>query len=160
MGCNTVLSKNRELFELQGFCCYLCSRSMSDRSFQGSNGEPSVDHVYPKVKGYTRNKNKLLAHKGCNMRKGERPPHPCEVLYLEGINEIMEWNDDERWRRSADMWKLPRMERERIHAPQFGLRGVSRPRTYEHPSQWDGAVAGNAGDRLVHGPRADQEAEG
>jgi len=49
------------------------------------------DHVHPKCKGHTREGNKLLVHLNCNRKKADRAPHPCEVLYLDGINHMLEY---------------------------------------------------------------------
>jgi 5-methylcytosine-specific restriction endonuclease McrA len=94
---NTVISKNRALYRAQRGYCYLCGKSF----IAGFNApylkQASVDHVRPRVRGHTRMHNKLLAHIGCNTDKGERQPHPCELLYLEAINEMLVWED---WRKA------------------------------------------------------------
>lgn len=65
--------------------CYLCigrfergHRSRDDMCW-------SKDHVFPQAAGGRREANVLLAHRGCNHRKANRWPHPCEVIYLASV---------------------------------------------------------------------------
>jgi hypothetical protein len=83
---------NSELMQAQHRRCYLCDTVLQD--FAGNHiRAPSRDHVRPRhpEKGRTLGSflNILLAHTKCNNRKGRRVPRPCEVLFLEAINEIV-----------------------------------------------------------------------
>lgn len=65
------------LMEAQGGRCYLCGKHMS---------APTEDHVVPKALGGKNRANRLMACGPCNNRKANRPPRPCEVIYLQAIN--------------------------------------------------------------------------
>lgn len=67
------------LFKAQDGRCYLCPDAMRRRT-------ATSDHVTPRIAGGRWAGNMLLAHRLCNQRKGERLPHPCEVIYLAAIN--------------------------------------------------------------------------
>jgi 5-methylcytosine-specific restriction endonuclease McrA len=69
----------KELKRAQRGCCYLCGRLVTLKY-------ATFDHVVPKSRGGGSLANKLLAHKHCNGRKGNREPRPCELLYLRSIN--------------------------------------------------------------------------
>jgi len=73
--------------------CFLCGVAL------GQIADCTREHVWPRHPtgrdmaafrergGRTGSvKNELLAHRPCNMRKGNRLPHPCEVIYLEAVN--------------------------------------------------------------------------
>ena len=62
--------------ELQGGC-YLCGKPGRVKS---------VDHVKPlSKKGSDRILNKLGTCTPCNKRKGDRLPHPCELIYRDAF---------------------------------------------------------------------------
>ena len=61
-------------------------RGLKDRRKIGRKLKLTRDHVTPKAMGGRFWWNKLLTHAACNNRKGDRPPHPCELLYLEASN--------------------------------------------------------------------------
>ena len=86
---NNVLSRHGRLYQLQGKRCYLCGGRFNLKAHRNP-GWPTRDHVRPKVKGGLRLRNTLIAHAQCNEKKGARDPHPCELLYLEAINLMME----------------------------------------------------------------------
>lgn len=60
--------------------CYLCGYDLSN---------PNQDHVVPKAKGGKNAYNILATHPDCNVSKSDRAPYPCEILYLQAINEIV-----------------------------------------------------------------------
>lgn len=49
----------------------------------------SWDHVFPKARWGSTPTGYVVAHQGCNTRKGMSTPHPCEVLYRDVTNEII-----------------------------------------------------------------------
>lgn len=71
------------IFELQGRRCYLCAAPFA--CIETATDE----HVVPKALGGRRVGNILHACADCNNRKANRPPHACEVLYLDAINRII-----------------------------------------------------------------------
>ena len=75
--------RRKVLYGLQRKRCYLCAKRM----YPGNRS--TDDHVIPKSRGGRRDRNILLAHKKCNERKGDRPPHPCELLYAAAGYERM-----------------------------------------------------------------------
>lgn len=54
---------------------------------------PSLDHVTPKnpenraLACHRIRKNGLVAHHLCNNKKANSLPHPCELIFLEAIND-------------------------------------------------------------------------
>lgn len=76
------------IFHRQRHACYLCAKPFVHRALDYHGGHPdapSRDHVFPRGCGGLSEANILLAHKRCNQRKGDRWPHPCEVIYLAAI---------------------------------------------------------------------------
>jgi len=83
------------LAELQDNLCFQCGEPMRlphpDASY--GNGElnaedyASYDHLYPKIKGGKGGFNLVISHRGCNSKKGDRPPTPQELVKLEVLNE-------------------------------------------------------------------------
>ncbi len=74
------------LAHIQGGRCYLCGGMMRERS------SPTRDHVLPRAHGGKDGGNVLAAHSVCNNKKADRMPFPCEVLYLEAVNERLAWS--------------------------------------------------------------------
>lgn len=78
-----VGTKFKRLYAVQGARCYLCREPFTRRNM------PSEDHVRPKSKMARgrpkRPGNILLACGPCNWGKGDREPHPCEVIFLTSI---------------------------------------------------------------------------
>jgi 5-methylcytosine-specific restriction endonuclease McrA len=75
-----VEAKTDVLMRLQRGYCYLCSQP-----FRASR-PPTLEHVKPRALGGKTHRNVLLAHADCNGGKADRPPRPCELLYLTAIN--------------------------------------------------------------------------
>lgn len=68
----------------QGGDCYLCAKPLHA-------DEQSQDHVIPQASGVgPGHRNKLAAHKDCNVAKGSRWPTPCELLFLAAVNMRLE----------------------------------------------------------------------
>src|ERR1700740_1497256 len=86
------------IYAAQKGICYLCGTRMpSPRDEWISCKErPSIDHVVPKHPDEPKyacpriRKNGLVCHHKCNNSKGNRLPYPCELLFLDIINEKME----------------------------------------------------------------------
>lgn len=99
----------REHWSVQNQRCYLCGRVFIDGLEKNHWLRPTREHVFPKSgAGYGLHNNILLAHQRCNKLKADRPPHACEVLYLEVANEIMTWRAYERERaKSYEVRNLP-----------------------------------------------------
>jgi hypothetical protein len=79
--------------ELQGHRCYLCGQPfVDDEAFRFLSTRerrklgPTEDHVMPKKHGGVIPWNILIAHQDCNSRRGDRMPHPCELIALAGVN--------------------------------------------------------------------------
>lgn len=82
----------KALLKLQDRACYLCGKPFMvfppgtpDRRRLNRLGRVTADHVRPRCAGHTLDGNKLLAHEACNVRKGDRQPRPCEIIYLASI---------------------------------------------------------------------------
>lgn len=73
--------------------CMICGDSMPLARIQNTRQPANYttwEHVHPKSRtGRGRPKNKTLACHGCNIRKGNRLPYPCEVMFLAVVNEIV-----------------------------------------------------------------------
>jgi hypothetical protein len=63
--------------------CYLCGKKFPPLGeICEFVDQPSFDHVVPKSKkGYFYG-NVVLSHRKCNVKKGNRRPYPCELIYL------------------------------------------------------------------------------
>lgn len=68
----------RRIAKLQGGRCYLCGGVMRT--------EPTREHVTPRARGGRNARNILAAHQACNLRKADRAPYPCELIYLAAVN--------------------------------------------------------------------------
>jgi 5-methylcytosine-specific restriction endonuclease McrA len=84
---NEILRRNN-LIAFQNNCCYLCGTQMlrakkkNDRYLWRT-----VEHIVPRsLGGNRRGSNLALAHFGCNQKKANRKPFPCEVL----LGEVLE----------------------------------------------------------------------
>lgn len=66
--------------EAQRGRCYLCGRHME---------EPTSDHVVPRARGGRTHKNILMVCGPDNVKKADRMPFACEVLFLRAINLIV-----------------------------------------------------------------------
>jgi len=71
------------LLRAEGGRCYLCPERLHDRACR--RGGITKEHVVPRAKQGGVRRNILLAHRLCNLRKGDRMPHPCELIYLDAI---------------------------------------------------------------------------
>ena len=78
------------LYRLQKGLCWICCKPMhiNDASF---------DHIVPLSRGGTNNpKNKLLAHVGCNLKRGNPVPHaPLREVVDEALRRIRAQHQDE-----------------------------------------------------------------
>lgn len=77
------------LNEAQRGRCYLCGDPLGPRKSRGGVRVRSFnfDHVFPRRRyDFYQRGNLLLAHPDCNVKKGDREPFPCEVIYLAAIN--------------------------------------------------------------------------
>jgi 5-methylcytosine-specific restriction endonuclease McrA len=84
------------IYNLQDGHCYLCGGKMpypAKKRPPDPKQAASLDHVVPK-NPWDRDRacrqirrNSLVAHHGCNNRKHNRMPYPCEILHLELVNE-------------------------------------------------------------------------
>lgn len=86
------------IHRLQNRICYLCvTKVPHPRARHIHHSEKaSLDHVVPK-RPINREqacihirKNGLVSHHGCNTRKANRMPYPCELIFLEYINMKLE----------------------------------------------------------------------
>ncbi len=83
------------LAELQDNLCFHCGESMRlpDPDASYGNGElnaedyASYDHLHPRIKGGKGGFNLVISHRGCNSKKGDRPPTFEEMEKLESLNE-------------------------------------------------------------------------
>lgn len=83
------------IYNAQDGRCYLCSKGIPhpNTKYVHHSEKASLDHVIPKnpddrTKACKRIKrNALLAHHGCNNKKANRLPYPCEILFLEAVND-------------------------------------------------------------------------
>lgn len=85
-------SKRKRLTrELQRHRCFICGKVFAGQS---GNRAPfarrmlgaTEDHVIPRDMGGRTPWNALQAHNRCNSLKGNRPPHPCELIFLAAVN--------------------------------------------------------------------------
>jgi hypothetical protein len=109
----TGAATKRELRLAQHDCCYLCGEELGPTHHGAPIPKKSAisgktrrrmnrarfarhvtgDHVYPRSSKNGTERNKLLAHVECNVRKADRMPHPCELLYLEAAYLLID-----KWR--------------------------------------------------------------
>lgn len=75
-----AVDKFWRIFHAQAGRCFLCPQPFTDDDWA------TVEHVKPRALGGMTPGNVLLAHASCNQAKDNRPPHPCEVLYLQAVN--------------------------------------------------------------------------
>lgn len=76
------------ILEMQAGRCYLCGHGFSQAN------PPTTDHVTPRARRGANVHNRLMACQGCNGAKGDRAPHPCELLYLTALNLMLaRWTD-------------------------------------------------------------------
>jgi len=93
----------RMIWNAQGGICHLCGDQLSTK---WSSQNLTFEHVWPKSKVAGRNDfegNVMLAHKACNQAKNDRPPHPCELIYLSAVNRRLGYKESETaiWEKSA-----------------------------------------------------------
>lgn len=77
-----------KLYIVQRGLCPYCGRVMPKREGTWKRFT-NLDHVYPRARQRWRGNigNLMLAHsQTCNLKKGDRMPYACEVLYLEAVN--------------------------------------------------------------------------
>ncbi len=74
----------RILRHLQDDACYLCGVVLGRPKCNGP-GAATRDHVFPRDAGARSAQNILLAHGRCNLRKANRWPYPCEVIFLASV---------------------------------------------------------------------------
>lgn len=81
-----------ELYKVQNGNCFYCGERMEPaRSNDPSHKGWSVDHFVPKCKGgKSLNKNTVLCHPLCNMRKGGRRPTEAEIIKFRGLQDRVE----------------------------------------------------------------------
>lgn len=93
----TTPQAKQVIADLQGNLCYLCGCDFDDHV------RPTTEHVRPRARRGANRANRLMACLPCNQAKGDREPHPCELLYLEAVNlaldrrgdaEQLEWVDE------------------------------------------------------------------
>ncbi|AXQ70050.1 hypothetical protein HOU03_gp218 [Caulobacter phage CcrSC] len=80
--------------EVQKNRCYLCGNPMSPKARRKASA--SRDHVVAKARGGKNAENILLAHTRCNSERGSRRAYPCELIYLQAVNLVL----DARMRRN------------------------------------------------------------
>lgn len=81
----------RALVDLQlGICPYCDDWLEFDPEFGISHPlRPSIDHVMPRSRGGQSLGNKLVMHRECNTKKGDRLPNGCERIWLAAVNARM-----------------------------------------------------------------------
>ncbi len=81
----------RPFFIAQRKLCPYCRHLLVLDRATGNSMPSTWDHVVPRSLGGGghQDRNKVLAHAGCNRRKGDRAPHPCERLFCQITNEIV-----------------------------------------------------------------------
>lgn len=98
---NGTLRANARLWEAQGRRCPGCGGKIGDVR-PGAAMAPTEDHVVPRSKGGSGERpNIVLMHAACNRRKGNRQPHPCELLFAEVAWEIFIWRAQQDARRKT-----------------------------------------------------------
>lgn len=80
-----ILLDRPALLHRQRARCYLCATPLANATIPKKLRMMSRDHVFPKSRGAGAQANYLLAHMGCNSRKSDRWPYPCEVIFLAAI---------------------------------------------------------------------------
>ena len=81
------------LFVAQGGMCFHCGTTMKKRAALNSkrsgrrNDGYTREHLVPKSKGGGNGENVVLAHKSCNLKKGEQMPTANEVSRAKRIHE-------------------------------------------------------------------------
>lgn len=85
----------RVIWNAQGGRCHLCGHPLRQK---WRSPELTFDHVWPKSRIAGANSfegNIMLAHKDCNHAKGDRNPHPCEMLFLSAVNRRLGFGEGE-----------------------------------------------------------------
>lgn len=82
------------LWKAQRGKCPYCPRMLPHLGWPEDAGQLqcTVDHVHPKSKQGSRELgvNLVLSHRVCNMRKSNRSPRPCELIFVQAINLLLE----------------------------------------------------------------------
>lgn len=83
----------RSLRRAQGGVCPYCGHALPElpklwsRAAAAAYRQASLDHVVPTwLNGPDAVGNLMLAHPPCNHWKHSRPPYPCELIFLMGVN--------------------------------------------------------------------------
>lgn len=77
-------------FVAQAGRCPYCKRPLLLDNDRDSQSAATWDHVFPAALGGTlEGNNGVLAHAGCNQRKKDRIPYPCELLFGRITNDIV-----------------------------------------------------------------------
>jgi hypothetical protein len=86
--------------------CYLCAGRMQHPSFDDGRRKciATSDHANPHSRRGGRRHNLVLAHRGCNQRKGDRPATACERWFAAEVWGAYESGGDPR-RLPARSWK-------------------------------------------------------
>lgn len=84
----TTPQAKQVIADLQGNLCYLCGCDFDDHV------RPTTEHVRPRARRGANRANRLMACLPCNQAKGDREPHPCELLYLQAINLALDRRGD------------------------------------------------------------------
>lgn len=88
----------RALLNAQGRACYICGNRFPGKddwvglykSYMRDPRKPTFDHVTPRaLNGPNDWRNLLFACMSCNVAKDDRAPHPCELLYLSTIVDLL-----------------------------------------------------------------------
>lgn len=76
--------RRRRLRIAQGGICPYCGEVLSGEAPHGRF--QTADHVLPVSAGFQLDGNALCVHADCNVRKADRPPTGCELLWLHAVN--------------------------------------------------------------------------
>ena len=96
------------LFKAQEGTCYLCCDPLGERII-GHDVGYNFDHVWPQARySFALRGNVMLAHKRCNVAKGDRDPTELELAMLESVNLILGWQTlpQERHRENVVPWEV------------------------------------------------------
>jgi hypothetical protein len=89
------LPRIETIYKVQDGICYLCTKKVPHPRTEWvcPHEKASLDHVWPKNPANPADarprirKNALVAHHECNNKKANRLPYPCELIFLEAVND-------------------------------------------------------------------------
>ena len=77
------------LYAHQNCRCFYCNRFMQYAPHTKVSKGYSIDHLFPRSKGYGKGGNSVLACRKCNEQKGDRWPSLMEIVRAWDLYQVM-----------------------------------------------------------------------